>query len=737
LRAFHPAYAVLALFALSLGALAPARAQGEAPQGPWEIEAATLQYNQETGVYEAEGDVHGWRGAQEFWADRAAFNRRENTLEARGNVRLQMGEDYILADRVFLDMDTDTGTLQNGTIYVQQQNYYITGDLIEKTGKDTYRARGAGVTTCPGENPAWKLTGSHLSLRIEGYGWAKNVVLHAKGIPVAWLPAVGFPVKLKRSSGLLAPHMDQSDRKGFSFTQPYFWAISDNADATIYARAMEKRGILGAVQGRWVGSPDTRITAVAMGLSDDEQDLGTLQTQEWGYPGDPWDRPNSDRWWVVAKGDWESDGGVKVKADVDVVSDQDFLREFDDGPAGFFQVEDDFLDTFHRGLESETDVVRKNRLFVQKNWLLTAASGEFAYNDNVAARRWLNTDSTLSVLPFVGVSGVRRPVGETPLAFSWDTTYRHYFREDGLRGHRADFTGRANLPFSLVRGLHLDPGVAFLQTAWVVDSWENTPTPDDDRFFSRGMYELSADLSSGFLRDFSLDASWTNGLRHTFSPVLSWTFRPYGEESEAPAFDVVNRVESEHTLTLSLANGLWGRRGENLVPFRAAWLSLSQTYDIEEAAEDDPALFAAPGERRPWLPMDARLEVCPVSGFSLETGGDWSWYEDRFDEQWAALRFTHPVGHTACVEYRDVADTSETLHAQGALNLSDAWRVAGSVKHDFMADEVVESGVLVTYRAACWAVEASYEEDTYDRSWSLMIELTGLGSYGYARSLSP
>ncbi|MFQ8890506.1 MAG: putative LPS assembly protein LptD [Bilophila wadsworthia] len=51
-----------------------------------------------------------------------------------------------------------------------------------------------------------------------------------------------LPAKTTRQSGLLPPDYGISDKRGFYYTQPYFWAIDESHDMTFYGGWMTKIG---------------------------------------------------------------------------------------------------------------------------------------------------------------------------------------------------------------------------------------------------------------------------------------------------------------------------------------------------------------------------------------------------------------------------------------------------------------------------------------------------------------
>ncbi|MEJ2039717.1 MAG: LptA/OstA family protein, partial [Desulfosarcinaceae bacterium] len=237
-------FTVLLILILPLpsGAQSPSDIQANQTPQPWNISADHLSFNKNTDTYEARGNVSITREGRQLTADEVQFNRKSGEAVAQGNVRLVSGEGWLEATRLDLNLDTEVGRLKKGKLFLKESHFYIFGDEISKTGKDTYQVRQATFTTCDGPDPAWKITGSDLAIRIEGYGTAKNVAFWAKKMPLFYSPYLIFPAKTKRQSGLLMPEIGYSDRKGAEYLQPLYWAINDSSDATFYLQHMSERG---------------------------------------------------------------------------------------------------------------------------------------------------------------------------------------------------------------------------------------------------------------------------------------------------------------------------------------------------------------------------------------------------------------------------------------------------------------------------------------------------------------
>ena len=104
--------------------------------------------------------------------------------------------------------------------------------------------------------PDWRLAGSELDVTVDGYGTLKHGRFLARDLPVLYVPYLIFPAKTTRQSGLLFPHLSYSrDKNGLDVEIPFFWAVSESADATFFQRYLEKRGFKEGVEIRYFPSP--------------------------------------------------------------------------------------------------------------------------------------------------------------------------------------------------------------------------------------------------------------------------------------------------------------------------------------------------------------------------------------------------------------------------------------------------------------------------------------------------
>ncbi len=528
------------------------------PKVPWQISADTVDYDAASTTYHARGNVIIEKQATRLMADAVSFNHKAMTALADGHVVMTVGDDVLTGSRVELNLDQETGVVYGGTVFLKENHFFIHGERIEKTGKDTYRAEKGSITSCDGDRPDWVITGRTLEVTIEGYGSATHAVLRARDVPVLYAPYILFPVKTKRQTGLLLPEAGISDRWGVNWDQPLFWAINDSTDATLYTHYMQERGTKIGLEYRYALSNDSSGTIKADGLKDRQIDDGTPEaTQKWGYAGDAFDRPNTDRYWLRGKVDQELPGGAEARLDLDIVSDQDYLTEFRDGRSGYYETRDYFLKAFGRDLDTYDENTRTNRLNVNRTWSRYSLNGDLRWDDNVINRRWEDSDDTLQQLPVISFNGAKQQAFDTGIYWDLDSEYTYFFREDGDRGHRADLYPRAYLPLKWKNYLSVEPSAGWRQTTWRMDRREDDTL---DRSTYRQIYDARLDLSTEFSKVMVSPVAAADRIRHSIKPRVIYEYIPDQDQSDLPDFDTsIDRIDETNQITYSLTNTFTAR----------------------------------------------------------------------------------------------------------------------------------------------------------------------------------
>jgi len=733
---------------------------------PWHITADELNFDDVNQVYVASGDVVISKMDKKIVADKVYFDHKQMTAQATGHVVMTVGKDIITADQLEIDLNTEQGSLQNGSFFLHKENFHFRGNQILKTGPESYQADKASFTTCDGETPAWKITGRNLNITIEGYGYAQHAVFWVKKIPVFYTPFIAFPVKSKRQTGLLPPQMGSSSRKGYHYNQPFFWAISDHMDATFYDHYMQERGNKVGAELRYIAGTQTRGTLMVNYLKDYQVDDGEGDnSDDWGYDDsldettttdDDYLRPNHERYWFRMKHDQFLPWGFSAKLDLDVVSDQDYLKEFKSGYSGYNESDDYFNAEFNRDLEDYNDAIRLNRLNFSRNWSRFNFSSEFRWYDNVINRQQEDRDTTVQRLPFIRLDAPKQRLGKSPFYAILRNEYAYFYRQNTdstnsvLEDHRLDIYPRLFLPLDWQNYLNVEPSVGYRTTGWQAVAYEDQPEDADDTdSYFRQLPDFQLDLSSEIYRIFNTPGESIDRIKHTLRPRIVYTYIPEEDQSELPYFDSTDRIEKENKLTYSLTNLLTYR--SNLKTGNANMTDakrpeyhyqqvlrfyLEQSYDFNEAAEDDPAEWQNAETQEPFSPVYGRLELTPKKYLSLLADGEWSTYDNAMISHSVAANLSDNRGDRLSVEHRYNKELDylaqeglESIYAKLRLVVTDAISLTAEYENDLYEDKEILASLGGVYKAQCWSLRLTYTREDDEEKYDFMIGLHGLGEF--------
>ena len=722
------------------------RAFKDAPGAPWQIDADEISYDKKTNQYFAQGRVVISQPGKKLTADKVRFDHKNAKAYASGHVSMISGQNRLTGSSMEINLETETGILTDGVIFLTDNNFHITGDKIEKLGKNLYRIDTASITTCDGDSPPWKITGKDLQITVEGYGTVKHAALWAGKTPVLYTPFFFFPAKKKRQSGLLTPEMGYSDRQGMEYTQPFFWAINESSDATFYYEHLSRRGDKVGFEYRYALSETSMGTLMYDFMDDRKVDDGKSNaSDDWGYDDDGADilRKNADRYWFRAKLDQDMPLGFKAKLDLDIVSDQDYLREFEDGYTGFNLTENYFNKNFNRELDDADDPVRVNRLNLNKRWSQYNLDTELRWYDDVVLRRSHATDTTLQYLPYIGFNASKHQIMDSPFYWNLDSQYSYFYSEDGTNGHRIDVHPRFYLPWRYKNLFSLETSAGVRETYWNIGKFEDNDSEKykQNRQF-REIYDIKLDLSTELYNVFQVNGETIEKIKHTIRPQIVYDYIPDKSQEKYPDLDPIDRIKRKNLLTYSITNTLTSKNKRDTDKNKAAgeppeydyrrffWFKLEQSFDIDEERENDPERWANGKTKRPFSPIFAELDFDPNKYLSIETDTEWSPYDGKFETFNVETRLSDNRGDAIFCEYRYTKDYSESFYTNLYINLSDRFSAYLENEENLLEKNNIKTGLGFMYVSQCWAVHFGFSSDDGDLEYALMFDLYGLGGIG-------
>jgi len=697
--------------------------------GPWKVTSDRLTYTKELLILE--GDVEIINKDEQLTADYIAINTATKEVEAKGNVRFETKEGTLTGEAVKLHFGDGTGKIQGGKISFIKDNIYLYGDTIEKTGEDTYHITNGSITTCDSKTPPWKLVAKDIEVTIGRYARVKHATFHVKSLPFMYVPYFMFPIgKRKRKTGFLIPRYNQSDRDGFGLDVPFYWAVNENNDATFYQHYMSKRGFMEGIEYRYILNRESKGNIKFDFLRDKKDGSEFAQ--------DGFIRTNKNRWWVRGKFNQALPGGSALKVDLDLLSDEDYLREFRRSYSAFDTSQKDFLEQFGRGLDEETSFIRKSAISLNKIWKKFSLNGECRYNQNLDKSQ---NEFTLHKLPFIELNRTKQRIFNSPLLAELNCSYTNYWRNVGTTGHRLNIHPRLNLPLRYGNYLNFIPSVGFRETVYIVDE-EGT----NNDFKSREQFDLRCELSTNFSRIFNIKGKQMRKFRHVIQPKVIYEYTFDRNPQTLPQFDEEDGVTRRNIIRYSITNYLIGKAvdREHQVNYQEFLrVSFSQGFDINRMFLDR-SFSDIVGELEftplthnivfdldaSWSPYDNKLTSYNVRTHLLDRRGDSLNLDYRYENGSYKIK-VHPGSPIhQDFSYGDGSHVKE-FNVDGILRISDTLSLFGGHRRSLTADRNVETRFGLSYKAQCWGINLHYIDEYNDQRFMLTFSLAGIGEFKF------
>jgi LPS-assembly protein len=301
----------------------PVAAQAES----YEVDFASdrLDYDQDTDIVTASGNVKMSRDGNRLRANQIVWNRKTGQVVASGGVEAIDPK----GNKAYGDSIELTDTLKDGVV----QNLLIVltdgGRLAAKSG-----TRGDGITRldyaayspctvvddlgCPKE-PVWKITAvSVVHNPVKDRISYKGARIELFGIPLFVLPGLSHPASGKGGTGFLVPDIKTSSTNGVEFALPAYLKIDKNRDLTLTPHIFT--GALPALEAEYralTSKGAYQIGGYATYSSRQPAGLTTVAATR------------DFRGYFDASGKFQLDPQWSIKGSIRLVTDRTFLRRYD------------------------------------------------------------------------------------------------------------------------------------------------------------------------------------------------------------------------------------------------------------------------------------------------------------------------------------------------------------------------------------------------------------------------
>jgi hypothetical protein len=233
----------------SKAAVKPAAKKPAGAEGPITVLAHEKRWEKDR-IF-ASGDVEVRYKDIKVFADQLEVNTETKDVFASGNVTIQLPREVVTAEKIFYNLDTRQGKLEQAAGMIEPSVFYR-ASTIEETAGDALSLTKASLTTCTQPAPRWQFSCSKAYLKKNEYFALWNALLTIKKIPIFYWPYLRYPLDSERATGFLMPQVGYSGVKGTILGESFYWAIARNMDATFDANYYSNKGFGGGVEYRYL-----------------------------------------------------------------------------------------------------------------------------------------------------------------------------------------------------------------------------------------------------------------------------------------------------------------------------------------------------------------------------------------------------------------------------------------------------------------------------------------------------
>ncbi|BCO15153.1 LPS assembly protein LptD [Aeromonas hydrophila] len=732
--------------------LAPGK---DANAQPVEVDADRLEAKQGgTAVYQ--GDVKVRQGVRKFDSDYAELDQKSRDVIAIGNIYYNDGQITVTSDKTLKsNLDTKNSELEEGKYQVHGSPVRGSADRVTMTNNNqNITLEGAQYTTCPPGQEVWTLKAGSIDIdQTEVFGEAWNASLWLYDYPVFYFPYINFPIKDERKTGLLYPGYTQSSKNGMDITQPFYWNIAPNYDATITSRFMDRRGLMEQVQFRYMPDPAHVGSLYFENLANDKQYDETPSLNQAMSDGHRY-LLNANHTSLFA------DNAMRVSLDYTKVRDRDYNYFNDFSPKVGTQVENQLQQSLMAG-------------YFQPNW-----------NINTEVRTYqillASAQQPHELMPRIDHNYYQQG-SWYDLAWNTEITKFGYNNAQAIAQNQGGaYTGTRvytaptlTMPLINEAGYYLDSQYKLMYTRYdqeVPDNMSQTFvsrfTPENGNGVTLDKGIITRTLPSFRLKGgmtFERNQNWFGGdANQTLEPEFQYLYVPYKNQDNIGVYDStsmrqdyyslfsdrryagLDRISDSNRVSIGLTSRVYDEAGDERIR-----LAVAQAFD-----------FVAP-----------RVKLYPSETLTTNTRSPLSFEGDaKINEQWFAhagaqydVDQSQLSSANSAIEYRReklisqlnhrfVRDANYDLENKGQVTdlnqiglllttpLNDQWHLYGGYYQELNQSVKSDRKVGLKYDSCCWSINFNLEwvntpdnvtmRPTSERSLGIQFEMKGLGSVG-------
>ena len=668
-------------------------------------------------------DVTVSQGYRTLKAQEVIIDRVEQTVSAEGPIEVREPGIVMYGDRITYDSLSERASLSDAEFVMYEQQLYGIAERVTRDANGSLEIEDGQLTFCAPTDPSWLVTAE--TLRVDpttntGEAWGARIDI--KGVPVAYLPWVQFPLNDRRKTGLLFPDISSDTRGGLDITAPIYLNLAPNYDATYSPRLIQDRGLVHQLNTRFLGKRTGFWDVSGTYLRDDDLDASDS---------------DNNRWLVNVQQSSDPSARLRTSIDFTKVSDNEYLRDLENNTLS---------------AQRQTALLQRARVdWLADSWLFGLEAQQFQSIAEDLTDNYRRLPQISAVWRGDAKIGPLEPLLKLQAA-NFDTDL------EKVKGQRVYQEVGVTLP--------LTRGYGFLNSSLMHRSIQyRLKAPDNNQTRSESVSSWLGRIEGGLEFERSTEL-FGLPFTQTLEPRFQYLYAGYDDHAGIPDFDSAELTFSYRQLFRNTRFSGYDRLAD------ANQLSVGLTSRLIDTATGKERVSASFGQVINFRDQRVRLKESDAAltdegsalafALNVRTSERWSIhsnllfdsYEEKLDAANIRVGFRPDkdaiinLGYTLREPPASFAarPVTEQINTSAYMPINDNWSAFGAVRYSLEIGSSVEDMIGVEYDGCCWRVRLIYmsyldalrdvdvfipePELTRDRAFQFQFVLKGLGGFG-------
>ena len=668
-------------------------------------------------------DVTVSQGYRILKAQEVIIDRVEQTVSAQGPIEVREPGIVMYGDRITYDSLSERASLSDAEFVMYEEQLYGIAERVTRDANGSLEIEDGQLTFCAPTDPSWLVTAE--TLRVDpttntGEAWGARIDI--KGVPVAYLPWVQFPLNDRRKTGLLFPDISSDTRGGLDITAPIYLNLAPNYDATYSPRLIQDRGLVHQLNTRFLGKRTGFWDVSGTYLRDDDLDASDS---------------DNNRWLVNVQQSSDPSARLRTSIDLTKVSDNEYLRDLENNTLS---------------AQRQTALLQRARVdWLADSWLFGLEAQQFQSIAEDLTDNYRRLPQISAVWRGDAKIGPLEPLLKLQAA-NFDTEL------EKVKGQRVYQEVGVTLPLTRDYG--------FLNSSLMHRSIQyRLKAPDNKQTRSESVSSWLGRIEGGLEFERSTEL-FGLPFTQTLEPRFQYLYAGYDDHAGIPDFDSAELTFSYRQLFRNTRFSGYDRLAD------ANQLSVGLTSRLIDTATGKERVSASFGQVINFRDQRVRLKESDAAltdegsalafALNVRTSERWSIhsnflfdsYEEKLDAANIRVGFRPNkdaiinLGYTLREPPASFAarPVTEQINTSAYMPINDNWSAFGAVRYSLEIGSSVEDMIGVEYDGCCWRVRLIYmsyldalrdvdmlipePELTRDRAFQFQFVLKGLGGFG-------